>query len=145
MRARRFAMLQRFMKAARFALSQFPTWRSQRRGKGKIKGRSTDGGQAAQLRKQRNRTAKRGAVLNRLAATPHASGLLPALNRAFLAIAQRQLRVMEYSMRARLNPFHNWGGEPMRIYRQQRSAIRRVDFAARVSRNVLRDLHRPKL
>jgi hypothetical protein len=145
MRARRFAMLQRFMKAARFALRQFPTWRSQRRGKGKIKGRSTDGGQVAQLRQQRNRTAKRGAVLNRSPATPHASGLLPALNRAFLAIAQRQIRVAEYRFFARFNPFNNWGGAPMRLYRQQRSAIRRVDFAARVSRNVLRDLHRPKL
>ena len=77
-------MLQRFMKAARFALSQFPTWRSQRRGKGKIKSRSTDGGQAAQLRKQQNRTAKHGAVLHRFPATPHASGFLPALIALFL-------------------------------------------------------------
>jgi hypothetical protein len=145
MRARRFAMLQRFTKAARFALRQFPTWRSRRRGKGKIKNSSTGGGQAAELRKQQNRTAKRGAVLNRLPPTLHASGLLPALNRAFVAIAQRQICVAEYRFFARLNPFNNWGGAPMRIYRQQRSAIRRVDFAARVSRNFLRDLHRPRL
>ncbi len=66
MRARRFAMLQRFMRAARFTLSQFPTWRSRRRGKGKIKGRSTGGGQAAQLRQQQNRDARRAAWLGRL-------------------------------------------------------------------------------
>ena len=68
MRARRFAMLQRFMRAARFTLSQFPTWRSRRRGKGKgkLKTRSTGGGQAAQLRQQQNRSARRAAWLGRL-------------------------------------------------------------------------------
>jgi hypothetical protein len=64
--ARRFAMLQRFKKAARFLLSPFPSWRSRRRGKGKMKGRSTGGGQAAQLRKQQNRAAKCAAWLARL-------------------------------------------------------------------------------
>ncbi len=144
MRARRFAMLQRFIRAARFTLSQFPTWRSRRRGKGKIKGRSTGGGQAAQLRQQQNRSSKKEAQLTARLTPPRPSNLLKAIGNAAVAIGQRQLRVIEYRIRARFNPFHNWGGAPMRIYRQQRSAIRRVDFAARVSRNFWRDLHRPK-
>jgi hypothetical protein len=133
------------MKAARFALSQFPTWRSQRRGKGKIKTRSTGGGQAAQLRKQQNRSSKKEAKLPTLLATLRRSNFLKAVGNVAVAIGQRHLRVMEYRMRAKLNPFSNWGGEPMRIYRQQRSAMRRLDFYGRVSRNFARDLHRPRL
>jgi hypothetical protein len=138
-------MLQRFMKAARFALSQFPTWRSQRRGKAKIKTRSTGAGQAAQLRKQQNRSSKKEAILPTLLETFRRSNFLKAIGNAALAIGQRQFRVMEYRMRAKLNPFSNWGGEPMRIYRQQRSTMRRFEFAARVSRNFARDLHKPRL
>lgn len=110
------------------------------------KGRSTTGGgQAARLRQQQNRSSKKDARLSPLLATLRRSNFLNAVANAARAMGKRQIRVMEYRLRARLNPFANWGGASMRIYRQQRSAIRRVDFAARVSRNFWRDLHSPKL
>jgi len=69
MKARRFAMLQRFMSAARSALRpvfSFYSRRSGRRGKGKSKGKASSSGRAFQFRKEQNRGAKRSAFLSRL-------------------------------------------------------------------------------
>jgi hypothetical protein len=66
MKSRRFAMLHRFMRAARLTLRPVFHFRSGRRGKGKSKGKATTGGRAFQLRKERNRSAKREAFLSRL-------------------------------------------------------------------------------
>jgi len=97
------------------------------------------------LRKQQNRSSKKEALLPTFLTTFRRSNFLVAVRNAALALGARQIRVMEYRLKARLNPFSNWGGEPMRIYRQQRSAIRRFEFFTRVSRNFARDLQRPRL
>jgi hypothetical protein len=66
MQARRFAMLQRFMRAARLALLPVSPFRRRRRRKGKSQGKATSGGRAFQIRKDRHRTHKRRSFLERL-------------------------------------------------------------------------------
>ena len=64
--ARRFAMLQRFMRAARFALRPIIPFRRRSKATGKGKGRATGGGSAHQLRTTQNRSGKRSAFLQKL-------------------------------------------------------------------------------
>ena len=73
------------------------------------------------------------------------SSLLRAIGRAAVAIGERQIRVAEARMMARLNPFRNWGGAPMLVYRQFRSAERRIVFFDRLARNFRNDLRAPRL
>jgi hypothetical protein len=74
LKARRFAMLQRFMRAALLTLPPvFPF----RRGKGKSKGKATTGGRAFQLRKMRNRVAKREAFFRSLFRKKHGRAQAP--------------------------------------------------------------------
>jgi hypothetical protein len=84
MQARRFAMLQSFMKAVRSTVARLVSFHKgsrKRRGKAarKGKGRATSGGSAYQLRKAQKRSAKRFTFLQRFvrrkpkAATPRRS------------------------------------------------------------------------
>jgi hypothetical protein len=64
MQSRRLAMLQGFMKAARFIASPFVSFR--RRSKGKGKGKATSGGRAGEFRKRQFRDDKKAAAVARL-------------------------------------------------------------------------------
>jgi hypothetical protein len=114
-------------------------WGTWQKGKGKA-----TGGGGIRLRRQGHREAARAAWFTRLARAARRSALLRALGRAALAIAERQIRVAEARMMARMNPFRNWGGEPMRVYRQVKSAERRIVFFDRVARNFRNDLRQPR-
>ena len=64
--ARRFAMLQRFMRAAHFTLRPILSFRRRGKATGKGKGRAKGGGTAYQLRTTQSRSGKRSTFLQRL-------------------------------------------------------------------------------
>jgi hypothetical protein len=140
---RRRAKLQAFMIVGRAMLFNVArAFNLPTQSKAATKGnKASSGGRAPQLRKVRNRSAKRQSMVRRFADGARRSALLYAITRAAAALAARQARAAEYRMQSRLDPFRNWGGAPLRAYRRSVSTARRALFF----RNFTNNLHRPRL
>jgi hypothetical protein len=133
---RRRAKLQAFMivgRAMLFNVARAFNLPTQSKAAMKGRGKASTGGRAAQLRKKRNRSAKRQSTVRRFADGARRSALLCAITRAAAAFAARQARVAEYRTHARLDPFRNWGGAPLRAcaYRRSVGTARRALFFGR--------------
>jgi hypothetical protein len=83
-RARRFAMLRKFMLAGSLTVARLATWRARSGRRGKSKGKATGGGKAMMFRTKQSREAKRAAFVGRIDAQRSRWKLTaPALLRRF--------------------------------------------------------------